>query len=338
MKQTMQFIDIDDLDYVDDSDAPEVLKLRTGNIPTAKAGEVLIKVVAAGVNRPDVMQRKGLYPAPVGASPILGLEVSGKVAAVGEGVTDWQVGDQLCALTNGGGYAEYVAAPAAQCLAVPVGLTMIEAAALPETCFTVWSNLFDRAQLSAGESLLIHGGSSGIGTTAIQMAAAMGARVFTTTGSDEKCQSCLNLGAEIAINYHKSDFVEILQEATNKTGVNVILDMVGGDYIAKNLKLAALDGRVVNIAYMQGSVAKVNFLPIMLKRLTITGSTLRPQTADVKATIAENLKKHIWPLIEKGKLKPVIARSYSLKQAADAHILMESNQHIGKIVLTVGQE
>ena len=331
MKETMKFIDITDFG------AADVLKIQKGNSPSAQPGEVLIKVIAAGVNRPDVVQRQGLYPAPPGASPILGLEVSGIIEALGEGVTQWKVGDKICALTNGGAYAEYVTAPATQCLPIPSGLSMIEAAALPETCFTVWSNLFDRVQLKAGETLLVHGGSSGIGTTAIQMAKAMGVRVFTTAGSDKKCQSCLNLGAEIAINYHDSDFVEVIKDITNKKGVNVILDMVGGDYIAKNFKIAALDGRIVNIAYLQGPVAKVNFLPVMLKRLTVTGSTLRPQSADTKAAIATNLNKFIWPFIESGDIKPVIAQCFPLEQAADAHTLMESNKHIGKIVLTVSE-
>lgn len=331
MNKTMKFIDITEFG------TPKVLKLQEGSLPTAQAGEVLIKIIAAGVNRPDVVQRQGLYPAPPGASPILGLEVSGVIEALGEGVTQWQVGDKICALTNGGAYAEYVTAPASQCLPIPNGLSMIEAAALPETCFTVWSNLFDRVQLKAGETLLVHGGSSGIGTTAIQMAKAMGVRVFTTAGSDEKCEACVKLGAEIAINYHDSDFVEVIKEATNKKGVNVILDMVGGDYIAKNFKIAALEGRIVNIAYLQGPVVKVNFLPIMLKRLTVTGSTLRPQSADTKAAIANNLKTFIWPFIESGKIKPLIAQCFPLEQANDAHTLMESNKHIGKIVLTVSE-
>jgi len=331
MNETMKFIDITDFG------AADVLKIQEGSRPSAQPGEVLIKVIAAGVNRPDVVQRQGLYPAPSGASPILGLEVSGVIEALGEGVTQWKVGDKICALTNGGAYAEYVTAPAAQCLPIPSGLSMIEAAALPETCFTVWSNLFDRVQLKAGETLLVHGGSSGIGTTAIQMAKAMGIRVFTTAGSDKKCQSCLNLGAEIAINYHDADFVEVIKDVTNKKGVDVILDMVGGDYIAKNFKIAALEGRIVNIAYLQGPVAKVNFLPVMLKRLTVTGSTLRPQSADTKAAIANNLKEFIWPLIENSKIKPVIAQCFPLEQATEAHTLMESNKHIGKIVLTVSE-
>ena len=331
MNETMKFIDITDFG------AADVLKIQEGSRPSAQPGEVLIKVIAAGVNRPDVVQRQGLYPAPPGASPILGLEVSGVIEALGEGVTQWKVGDKICALTNGGAYAEYVTAPAAQCLPIPSGLSMIEAAALPETCFTVWSNLFDRVQLKAGETLLVHGGSSGIGTTAIQMAKAMGIRVFTTAGSDKKCQSCLNLGAEIAINYHDADFVEVIKDVTNKKGVDVILDMVGGDYIAKNFKIAALEGRIVNIAYLQGPVAKVNFLPVMLKRLTVTGSTLRPQSADTKAAIANNLKEFIWPLIESSKIKPVIAQCFPLEQATEAHTLMESNKHIGKIVLTVSE-
>jgi NADPH2:quinone reductase len=312
---------------------PEVLQPKSGPAPQPQAGEVLIKVAAAGVNRPDVVQRQGLYPPPPGASPIPGLEVSGHIEALGEGVAGWQIGDAVCALVNGGGYAELVCAPAAQCLAVPAGLSMVEAAALPETCFTVWSNVFDRAHLQVGETFLVHGGSSGIGTTAIQMAHLMGARVFATAGSEEKCQACVSLGAELAVNYKTEDFVERLKEVTQGKGVDVILDMVGGDYIGQNIKLAAMDGRIVNIAYMQGAVAKVNFMPVMLKRLTLSGSTLRPQSPGVKARIAEQLKQHIWPHIGAGSMKPVIAATFPLDEAAKAHVLMESSQHIGKIVL-----
>ncbi len=314
----------------------EVLQIAQGDKPRPGTGEVLIKVAAAGVNRPDVLQRKGLYPPPPGASAILGLEVAGEVAEVGEGVNRWQTGHQVCALTNGGGYAEYATVPAKQCLPVPRGLSMVEAAALPETFFTVWSNLFDRAKLEAGESLLIHGGSSGIGTTAIQLAAALGVRVFVTAGSDEKCNACEALGADIAVNYREQDYVEVLMAATEKRGVDVILDMVGGDYIARNIKLAAMDGRIVNIAYLQGSKAEVNFMPVMLKRLTVTGSTLRPQPTEVKAAIAENLQETVWPLIEEGRIRPQIAQTYPLAEAAAAHLLMESSAHIGKIILVIG--
>jgi len=311
---------------------PEVLTLAEGQKPEIKDDEVLIHVAAAGVNRPDVIQRSGNYPAPKGASPILGLEVAGKVVQIGVKVSTWKVGDTVCALTNGGGYAEYVAVPEGQCLIIPDGLSMIEAAALPETNFTVWSNVFDRAQLSAGESFLVHGGSSGIGTTAIQLAKVMGARVFTTAGSEDKCNVCRKLGAELAINYHHDDFLEQLKESTEGKGVDVILDMVGGDYIQKNLKLAALEGRIVNIAYLQGPVAKVNFLPVMLKRLTVTGSTLRPQSAQTKQGIAQALQEKIWPFYANQTIKPVIAEVFPLSKATEAHRLMESNQHIGKIV------
>ena len=323
--------------YIDVTEFGEanVLQITRGDKPRPGAGEVLIKVAAAGVNRPDVLQRKGLYPPPPGASAILGLEVAGEVVALGAGVSRWQCGDQVCGLTNGGGYAEYVVVPAGQCLSVPVGLSMVQAAALPETFFTVWSNLIDRAKLKAGETLLIHGGSSGIGTTAIQLAVALGVRVFVTAGSDEKCNACEFLGADIAVNYREQDYVEVLLAATEKHGVNVILDMVGGDYIARNIKLAAMDGRIVNIAYLQGSKAEVDFMPVMLKRLTVTGSTLRPQPEEVKAAIAENLLKTVWPLIEAGRIKPQIAQTFPLAEAAAAHQLMESSAHIGKIILVV---
>ncbi len=314
---------------------PDVLTLSEGEAPNANAGEVLIQVDAAGVNRPDVVQRMGLYPAPPGASPVLGLEVSGTIIQLGEGVTQWKVGDKVCALANGGGYAEQTVVPASQCLPIPKGLSMIEAAALPETFFTVWSNVFDRGQLKAGESFLIHGGSSGIGTTAIQMARAMGAEVFATAGSQIKCNTCQELGAKLAINYHKEDFVKVLKAATDKRGVDVILDMVGGDYLSKNFTLAAMDGRIINIGYMKGFVAEANFMPIMLKRLTVTGSTLRPQSPKVKAAIAQNLFTHIWPKIESGAIKPVIAQCFPLDQVVEAHKLMESNLHIGKIILTM---
>ncbi|MFT6122472.1 MAG: putative PIG3 family NAD(P)H quinone oxidoreductase [Oleiphilaceae bacterium] len=312
---------------------PEVLILSEGQIPAIAANEILIHVSAAGVNRPDVIQRSGNYPAPKGASQILGLEVAGKVKAVGNEVSAWKIGDRVCALTNGGGYAEFVAVPEGQCLPIPEGLSMVEAAALPETAFTVWSNVFNRAELKTGESFLVHGGSSGIGTTAIQFAHAMGATVFTTAGSQEKCNTCLALGAQKAINYHETDFLEELKETTDGKGVDVILDMVGGDYIQKNLKLAAVEGRIINIAYLQGPVATVNFLPIMLKRLTVSGSTLRPQSLEVKAQIAQQLLTHIWPLYADKSIKPVIAKVFPLSKASDAHCLMESNEHIGKIVL-----
>ncbi len=314
---------------------PEVLRLREGDMPTPAAGEVLIKVAAAGINRPDLFQCQGLYPPPADASPILGLEVAGEIVGLGEAseLSGWQPGDFVCALTNGGGYADYVVAPASQCLPVPAGLSMVEAAALPEACFTVWSNVFDRCRLQAGESFLVHGGSSGIGTTAIQMAVALGARVFTSAGSDEKCRACESLGAELAINYRQQDFVEPLLAATEGKGVDVILDMVGGDYIQRNLKLAARDGRIANIAFLRGAKAELNLLPVMVKRLTLTGSTLRPQSLAAKATIAQQLRDIVWPLISTGKIKPLIGAEFSLEQVQDAHRLMLSSEHVGKIVL-----
>jgi NADPH2:quinone reductase len=325
--------------YIDITEpgGPEVLQLQQGPTPEAAAGELLIKVEAAGVNRPDVIQRMGLYPAPPGASPIPGLEVAGTVAAIGAGVAGWNIGDQVCGLANGGGYAEYVAIPAGQCLPIPKGLSMVEAAALPETCFTVWTNVFDRAALKAGETLLIHGGAGGIGTTAIQMAVAMGATVYATAGDAEKCQACEALGVKRAINYREEDFVEVLKADTDKRGVDVILDMVGGEYLQRNINVAAQDGRIVNIAYLQGSVAEVNFMPVMLKRLTLSGSTLRPRSAEVKRAIADNLRLHIWPAIEAGKVKPLIDATFPLANATDAHSKMESGELIGKIVLTIDE-
>jgi len=313
----------------------EVLTLAEGPMPEPQENEVLIEVKAAGINRPDVIQRMGMYPAPKGASPILGLEVAGVIKAVGYEVTQWQVGDQVCALTNGGGYAEYVAVPEGQVLPIPEGLSLIEAASLPETHFTVWSNVFDRAGLKADESFLVHGGASGIGTTAIQMAKAMGATVFTTVGDEHKISACKALGADLVINYREEDFLAVIKAHTDDKGVDVILDMVGGEYIQKNISLAATEGRIVNIAYLQGPVAKVNFLPVMLKRLTLTGSTLRPQSDQVKAEIARQLKQKIWPLYsgETPSMKPVIAKVFPFAEVQDAHRLMESNQHIGKIIL-----
>ncbi|WP_308366775.1 MULTISPECIES: NAD(P)H-quinone oxidoreductase [unclassified Microbulbifer] len=315
---------------------PEVMQLAEGEKPQPAAGEVLIKVAAAGVNRPDVVQRMGLYPPPPGASAVLGLEVAGEIVELGENVQRWKPGDTVCALANGGGYAEFVAVPATQCLPVPEGLSMVEAAALPETFFTVWSNVFDRAELKAGEILLVHGGSSGIGTTAIQLGKNFGARVFATAGSAEKCAACEKLGAEKAINYKTEDFVEVVREATGGHGADVILDMVGGDYVDRNIQLAARDGRIVNIAFLQGARVQVNMLPVMLKRLTLTGSTLRPRTAEEKAAIASALEKKVWPLIEEGRIRPQIAATFPLGQVSDAHRLMESSGHIGKIVLTPG--
>ncbi|MFO7550650.1 MAG: NAD(P)H-quinone oxidoreductase [Haliea sp.] len=314
---------------------PEVLALAEREAPSAGAGELLIEVVAAGVNRPDVMQRRGLYPAPPGASDLPGLEVAGVVAAVGTGVSGWQVGDRVCALTNGGGYAEYVTAPAGQCLSVPDNLDLVAAAGLPETCFTVWTNVFDRGRLQPGESLLVHGGSSGIGTTAIQIACALGATVYATAGSEAKCTACVELGASRAVNYREEDFREVLDAVTGGAGMDVILDMVGGDYINRNIQLAAVDGRIVNIAYQGGFEATVNFVPVLLKRLTLTASTLRPQSAEAKAAIAASLRERVWPLLQQGSFKPVIAATFPLAEASAAHELMESSRHIGKIILQV---
>ncbi len=318
--------------------AAEVMCLAESEIPSPAANEVLIRVVAAGINRPDVIQRQGFYPPPPDASPVLGLEVAGEITALGEAVSDWQVGDRVCALVNGGGYAEYAVAPASQCLPLPGGMDMHQAAALPETFFTVWSNVFQRCHLQAGETLLVHGGASGIGTTAIQLACAFGARVFTTVGSDDKVRACEQLGAELAINYRSADFYSVLKERLGKRGIDVTLDIVGGDYIDKNIKLAAIEGRIVNIAFLQGSVAEVNFMPVMLKRLTLTGSTLRPQSESQKAEVARQLRQRVWPLLEAGALAPVIAARFGLEQVGDAHRLMESNQVIGKIVLQVGED
>jgi len=314
---------------------PEKLQVVDLPQPEPAEGEVLIRVSAAGVNRPDIVQRNGLYPAPPGASPILGLEVAGEVVAIGKEVKRWTLGDKVCALTNGGGYAEFVVAPEGQCLPIPAGLTEVEAAALPETFFTVWSNVFDRARLQSGEILLVHGGSSGIGTTAIQLAHHLGARVFATAGSAQKCGACEKLGAERAINYREEDFVAVVRESTADHGADVILDMVGGEYIERNIRAAAYDGRIVNIAYLQGSSVEINMLPVMLKRLTLAGSTLRARSAKVKADIASSLESKVWPLIEAGKVRPQIAAQFPLEQVADAHRLLESGKIIGKVILKI---
>lgn len=311
------------------------MQLAKGPVPETGTGQVLIKVLAAGVNRPDVLQRMGMYPVPPGASSIVGLEVCGEVVAIGDAATKLRKGEMVCALTNGGGYAEYVAVPEGQCLPVPDGLSVIEAAALPETFFTVWTNVFDRGALRAGESFLVHGGSSGIGTTAIQLAKALGAIVYTTAGSKEKCIACENLGADLAVNYRERDFVEALREATGGYGVDVILDMVGGDYVPRNIELAALHGRIVIIASLRGRQADLNIGPVMSKCLVVTGSVLRPRSDTEKAAIAAALLEQAWPLIESGKVKPVIHSVFPLKDAAKAHTLMESSEHIGKIVLDV---
>ncbi len=315
---------------------PEVLTLAEAPVPEPGPGEVLIEVHAAGVNRPDIAQREGRYPPPPGASPILGLEVAGVIAALGPGVEGWRVGDRVCALVNGGGYAEFVAVPAPQCLPVPAGYDFIRAAAIPETFFTVWANLFERGQLARGETALIHGGTSGIGTTAIQLAHEFGATVYATAGSPEKCLACLRLGAAAAIDYRAQDFVEEIKRLTDGRGVDVILDMVGGDYIPRNVRCLALDGRLVQIAFLHGSkVPEMDFLPVMTRRLTITGSTMRPRTTAQKGAIAEALRRHVWPVLEAGRCGPVIHTVFPLAEAAEAHRLMESSQHIGKIVLLV---
>jgi NADPH2:quinone reductase len=314
---------------------PEVLRPAERPVPQPGAGEVLIRVAAAGVNRPDVAQRNGSYPPPPGASDLPGLEVAGTVAALGAGATGWQVGDAVCALTSGGGYAQYVAGPATQALPVPAGLDMVQAAALPETFFTVWTNVFDRGRLAAGEAFLVHGGSSGIGTTAIQLARAFGARVFTTVGSAEKAAACLELGAELAVNYRDADFVEAIRGATDGQGVDVILDMVGGDYLPRNIRCLRPDGRLVQIALMRGAKGELDLARVMTRRLTVTGSTLRPQSTAAKAAIAAALREKVWPRLASGELKPVIHATFALSEASKAHELMEASGHIGKIVLKV---
>ncbi len=314
---------------------PEVLQLTERPMPVPGADEVLIKVTAAGVNRPDLMQRKGLYPPPDGASDIPGLEISGTISALGQAVKHLNCGQEVCALVNGGGYAEYCLAAAKLCLPVPDGLSLIQAAAIPDTFFTVWSNVFDRAQLTPGETLLVHGGTSGIGTAAIQLAKCFSANVIVTAGTDEKCQFCTQLGADAAINYRSQDFVEKIKTMTEGKGVDVILDMIGGDYFPRNIKCLAEDGRLVQIAMQNGPKTELNLLPVMLKRLTITGSTLRARNIAFKAAIARQLHKQVWPMLSDGRIKPVIDKSYSLNEANKAHELMESSQHIGKIVLTL---
>ncbi len=314
---------------------PEVLKPGKRPVPQIAAEEVLIKVAAAGVNRPDVLQRTGNYTPPPGASDLPGLEVAGTIVATGSGVKGWEVGHQVMALVAGGGYAEYCAAPAPQCLRVPHGFTMPEAAAIPETFFTVWTNVFERGRLKAGETFLVHGGSSGIGTTAIQLAHLFGAKVITTVGGADKAEACRKLGADLAINYREADFVPAVMEFTGKRGADLILDMVGGDYINRNLSCLATDGRLVQIAFLQGAKAEINLASVMMKRQTITGSTLRPRSVAQKGEIASALEQHVLPLFEAGQAKPVIYNTLKLAEAAEAHRLMESSTHIGKIVLTV---
>ncbi|WP_370212550.1 NAD(P)H-quinone oxidoreductase [Roseovarius sp.] len=314
---------------------PEVLQITQRPMPEAGPGEVVIRVAWAGVNRPDALQRAGLYAPPPSASDLPGLEASGEIVALGEGVGDWALGDQVCALLPGGGYAEYVATPAAHCLPVPEGMGLREAACLPETFFTVWSNVFMRGGLQAGERFLVHGGSSGIGTTAIQLAKAFGARVFATAGSEAKCAACRDLVADRVINYRDEDFSEILRA---EGGANLILDMVGGDYLPRNVRALADEGRLVQIAFLKGPKVELNFVQVMMRRLTITGSTLRPQSDLAKARIAEALRREVWPLLAAGRVAPVMDSDYPLAEASQAHAHMEAGDHIGKIVLKVGPE
>jgi putative PIG3 family NAD(P)H quinone oxidoreductase len=314
---------------------PEVLVSGTRPVPQPAPGTVLVRVAAAGVNRPDLLQRQGKYPPPPGASDVIGLEVAGTIVARGDDAGEWQVEDQVCALVAGGGYAEYCVAPAPQCLPLPRSFSMVEAAALPETFFTVWTNVFERGRLQAGERLLVHGGSSGIGTTAILLARAFGATVYATAGSPDKCAACERLGAERAINYRTDDFVAAVSDLTSGRGVDVVLDMVGGDYVSRNLEVLAMEGRLVQIAFLRGSRAEVNLSPLMQKRITFTGSTLRPRTVEQKGAIARALREHVWPRLDAGGLRPVIYQTFPLAQAADAHATLERGEHVGKIVLTV---
>ncbi len=326
----MRFIDLPSFG------APEVMTPATGPLPAPGRGEILVRVEAAGVNRPDVAQRQGSYPPPKDASPVLGLEISGEVVSLGEGVSEFRPGDKVCALANGGGYAEYCVVPAGQALSWPKGYDAVRAAALPETFFTVWANLFQMAGLTEGETVLIHGGSSGIGTTAIQLASAFGATVYTTAGSKEKCDACERLGAKRAINYKDEDFAEIIKAETGGKGVDVVLDMIGAAYFEKNLSVLAKDGCLSIIAFLGGAKAEaVNLTPIMVKRLTVTGSTMRPRTAEEKRAIRDDLAAQVWPLLEAGRLAPVIHSVMDFEQVADAHRLMETSSHIGKIVLSL---
>lgn len=314
---------------------PEVLQPQSMAVPTPGPGQILVKVAAAGVNRPDVQQRMGAYPPPPGHSPLPGLEIAGEVAAVGPNVARWKVGDQVCALVNGGGYAEYCIAEDVQALPIPKGIAMAEAGGIPETAFTVWNNVFERGALEAGDWFLVHGGTSGIGTTAIQLAKAFGARVIATAGSADKCQVCRDLGADHAVNYKTDDFVSVVKDVTGGHGIDVTLDMVGGDYTERNIAAAAEDGRIVQIATLSGPMATFTLPRLMMKRLTLTGSTLRPRTRDVKARFARALEKKVWPLYASGRIKVVMDSTFPLAQAADAHRRMETSQHVGKIVLTL---
>ena len=312
---------------------PDVLKLSSQSVPDPGLDEVLIRVEAAGVNRPDIMQRKGLYPPPPGATDVPGLEVSGIVVKTGKNVAEPKVGSQVCALVSCGGYAEYCLASASICLPVPEKISLEHAAGIPETFFTVWTNVFERGQLKSGETLLVHGGSSGIGTTSIQLGKAFGATVYTTAGTQEKCEYCKNLGADVAINYNENDFEAEIKTLTENRGVDVILDMVGGPYFPKNIKILAAEGRLLQIALMQGYKAEVDFRPLLMKRVTLTGSTLRPRSIKEKAEIARALRKEVWPLLDSGTIRPIIHQTFPLEKAADAHRLMESSSHIGKILL-----
>lgn len=311
---------------------PEVLTTATRPVPTPKAGEVLVKVVATGVNGPDMMQRKGLYPAPAGASDLLGLEISGEVTAVGDGVSRWKIGDTVCGLTNGGGYAEYCVVDANHCLPIPKGISMVDAAGLPETFFTVWSNVFIGAQLKAGETFLVHGGAGGIGTTCIQLGKAFGAKVIATDSPDARCKICRDLGADRVIDYKQEDFVEAVRA---EGGANVILDIVGGPNIEKNIKAASPDARIIQLAFAAGSKVEINLMPIMLKRLTYTGSTLRTRPTDFKTRVAQELEAKVWPLIASGKIRVVTGNTFALDDASKAHAMMESAGHMGKILLTL---
>ncbi|MSO54267.1 MAG: NAD(P)H-quinone oxidoreductase [Rhodospirillales bacterium] len=316
---------------------PDVLKIGQRPVPTLENGEVLIRVAAAGINRAEVIQRQGNYPAPPGATDILGLEVAGTVALVGPGVTSLKVGDKIAALVNGGGYAEYCKVAASHCLPAPKGMSWIEAGSLPETAFTVWHNIYDRSGLRPGETLLVHGGASGIGVMAIQMATALGSKVIATAAGPEKRAACARLGAVLAIDYKAEDFVAAVKKFTQDRGVDVIIDMVGGDYMERNLEALAMEGRLINISYMKGSKMEVDFSIVMRKRLRIAGSTLRPQSVEAKAAMARSLREKVWPLVEQGRIRPVIDSTFPLARAADAHRRMESNQHIGKIMLSVGE-
>ena len=332
MPQTMKAVEITA------PGGPEVLRIATRPVPVLAAGEVLIEVAAAGINRPDVLQRTGNYNPPPGASDLPGLEVAGRIVAVADGVTAWSVGDRVCALVAGGGYAEYCAAPVQQCLPVPDGMSLLEAAAVPETFFTVWTNVFERGRLAPGESLLVHGGSSGIGTTAIQLGRAFGSRVFATAGGADKCAACERLGAERAINYRSEDYVVVVKDATGGRGVDVVLDMVGGDYVPRNIESMAVDGRHVSIAFLRGPKTEINLEPVMRKRLTLTGSTLRPRTVAEKGAIGEALRAKVWPKLADGSVRPLIHTTFPLAEAAAGHALMESSAHIGKIMLSVRDE